>query len=99
MFVHTDIVILSKFVSALIEYPGYLKPQFFMESFRPGIGQYYQPVYPMHILGMSHIFYQLGIYLFSDTFSCMFRMEIDTCLLYTSPSPRDKRQSRMPSSA
>ena len=23
----------------------------------------------------------------------------DTCLLYTSPSPRDKRQSRMPSSA
>ena len=25
--------------------------------------------------------------------------EIDSCLLYTSPSPRDKRQSRMPSSA
>ena len=25
--------------------------------------------------------------------------EGDTCLLYTSPSPRDKRQSRMPSSA
>ena len=24
---------------------------------------------------------------------------MDTCLLYTSPSPRDKRQSRMPSSA
>ena len=24
---------------------------------------------------------------------------ITTCLLYTSPSPRDKRQSRMPSSA
>ena len=24
---------------------------------------------------------------------------IFTCLLYTSPSPRDKRQSRMPSSA
>ena len=23
----------------------------------------------------------------------------DACLLYTSPSPRDKRQSRMPSSA
>ena len=23
----------------------------------------------------------------------------DLCLLYTSPSPRDKRQSRMPSSA
>ena len=29
------------------------------------------------------------------------RFELDpkTCLLYTSPSPRDKRQSRMPSSA
>ena len=25
--------------------------------------------------------------------------ESETCLLYTSPSPRDKRQSRMPSSA
>ena len=24
---------------------------------------------------------------------------LGTCLLYTSPSPRDKRQSRMPSSA
>ena len=26
-------------------------------------------------------------------------VEYETCLLYTSPSPRDKRQSRMPSSA
>ena len=26
-------------------------------------------------------------------------INLDTCLLYTSPSPRDKRQSRMPSSA
>ena len=26
-------------------------------------------------------------------------LEAQTCLLYTSPSPRDKRQSRMPSSA
>ena len=26
-------------------------------------------------------------------------MKINICLLYTSPSPRDKRQSRMPSSA
>ena len=25
--------------------------------------------------------------------------QAETCLLYTSPSPRDKRQSRMPSSA
>ena len=27
------------------------------------------------------------------------RYDMDACLLYTSPSPRDKRQSRMPSSA
>ena len=27
------------------------------------------------------------------------RLPLGTCLLYTSPSPRDKRQSRMPSSA
>ena len=27
------------------------------------------------------------------------KLKIDNCLLYTSPSPRDKRQSRMPSSA
>ena len=26
-------------------------------------------------------------------------VHLATCLLYTSPSPRDKRQSRMPSSA
>ena len=26
-------------------------------------------------------------------------VEFEACLLYTSPSPRDKRQSRMPSSA
>ena len=26
-------------------------------------------------------------------------LEVAACLLYTSPSPRDKRQSRMPSSA
>ena len=27
------------------------------------------------------------------------KVVVETCLLYTSPSPRDKRQSRMPSSA
>ena len=32
--------------------------------------------------------------LFAHCFSCN-----KNCLLYTSPSPRDKRQSRMPSSA
>ena len=30
---------------------------------------------------------------------CLWANTVCTCLLYTSPSPRDKRQSRMPSSA
>ena len=30
---------------------------------------------------------------------CLFLDWSEDCLLYTSPSPRDKRQSRMPSSA
>ena len=29
----------------------------------------------------------------------LFGAQLPLCLLYTSPSPRDKRQSRMPSSA
>ena len=74
MFVHTDIVILTKFVAALIEQPGHLKAQFFMKFFRPGIGKDHQPVYPVHILGPFQLFDQLGIYFFSDSFSCMFRM-------------------------
>ena len=35
---------------------------------------------------------------FTDSLS-KYRLKFDICLLYTSPSPRDKRQSRMPSSA
>ena len=36
-----------------------------------------------------------------DLYDELFKLgkEFDVCLLYTSPSPRDKRQSRMPSSA
>ena len=33
-----------------------------------------------------------------ELIECFFE-QIKACLLYTSPSPRDKRQSRMPSSA
>ena len=36
---------------------------------------------------------------FSDLPLGLMRLPYRTCLLYTSPSPRDKRQSRMPSSA
>ena len=35
----------------------------------------------------------------TNVFSLVVSNYISVCLLYTSPSPRDKRQSRMPSSA
>ena len=35
----------------------------------------------------------------SSRASRLVKPDVATCLLYTSPSPRDKRQSRMPSSA
>ena len=35
----------------------------------------------------------------ADFFGCDESLIRKSCLLYTSPSPRDKRQSRMPSSA
>ena len=34
-----------------------------------------------------------------DEARLVYTQEMKDCLLYTSPSPRDKRQSRMPSSA
>ena len=34
-----------------------------------------------------------------ETLNALSDSALHTCLLYTSPSPRDKRQSRMPSSA
>ena len=37
--------------------------------------------------------------LFKDGVPQTHVMWVDTCLLYTSPSPRDRQKSRMPSSA
>ena len=40
------------------------------------------------------------VFLLKETIKTKLNLEMAaTCLLYTSPSPRDKRQSRMPSSA
>ena len=36
---------------------------------------------------------------YNKTLGDIIRMQIDPCLLYTSPSPRDRQKSRMPSSA
>ena len=42
---------------------------------------------------------ELGDILLQVIFHSQIAKENNACLLYTSPSPRDKRQSRMPSSA
>ena len=47
--------------------------------------------YDVIIIGAGPAGYTAGIY-------CS-RARHDTCLLYTSPSPRDAHESRMPSSA
>ena len=51
--------------------------------------------------GVPYAFYQWGVYARGDIMEANGIGVPDTydCLLYTSPSPRDKRQSRMPSSA
>ena len=41
----------------------------------------------------------IAIWLQSRQTNRIAKAELTFCLLYTSPSPRDKRQSRMPSSA
>ena len=53
------------------------------------------------ILSASDFNYDTGSALKSDLANnaTITAMHLYSCLLYTSPSPRDKRQSRMPSSA
>ena len=51
---------------------------------------------PAAVAGLSDSETAQGI---TATFNDMFGLWYNICLLYTSPSPRDKRQSRMPSSA
>ena len=47
----------------------------------------------------SHIYFSNELVLTCDLTLALFIYTSTSCLLYTSPSPRDKRQSRMPSSA
>ena len=61
--------------------------------------QYFELVF-MRFLSIS--LFMMSAFLAFFIVTTVFRGSIDydfTCLLYTSPSPRDKRQSRMPSSA
>ena len=53
-------------------------------------------IFTLFILAISHLSTQAQSPILELTFD---NTLLGTCLLYTSPSPRDKRQSRMPSSA
>ena len=44
-------------------------------------------------------FQRSGMVMFHMAYSAGIPLRIATCLLYTSPSPRDRQKSRMPSSA
>ena len=51
---------------------------------------------------LEHAYYVLDAPLLPDIeYDRLYRemLEIEVCLLYTSPSPRDRQKSRMPSSA
>ena len=49
--------------------------------------------------GVPYSYYQWGVYYRKDIYDKLELSEPSTCLLYTSPSPRDGLLSRMPSSA
>ena len=61
-----------------------------------GKKEFFKPVNPDHVR-----IYACGptVYNFAHIGNARMAVVNDFCLLYTSPSPRDKRQSRMPSSA
>ena len=48
---------------------------------------------------LAILFGAFGSHALKERLSAQSLEVYDICLLYTSPSPRDKRQSRMPSSA
>ena len=52
------------------------------------------------IVGIAAYLAYLAAYIFAIVFGGLFTIiHVGACLLYTSPSPRDQRGSRMPSSA
>ena len=63
------------------------------------IGTWSDFLWPLVILDDRSLYtLPLGLQQLASSFSLDWRL-VAACLLYTSPSPRDKRQSRMPSSA
>ena len=50
-------------------------------------------------VAVPHLCHMDGLRSPGNCRACVVEIEGERCLLYTSPSPRDKRESRMPSSA
>ena len=75
-----------------------LIPKSLFEQFRRTANQYFLLIGLLMIIGTyTDLFY--SPLLPWSTITPLSLILAITCLLYTSPSPRDKRQSRMPSSA
>ena len=74
------------------------RPIAFKDSLRdPSVDEFLNVITPENLLKGHNL---VSINLIPNLQPSITRDDLDwTCLLYTSPSPRDKRQSRMPSSA
>ena len=76
-----------------------------VQEFEPKIGELHSQVANNHPLQLISFEQELldgkyeGMYLPRILGYCVLRGELNDCLLYTSPSPRDLSTSRMPSSA
>ena len=82
----------------VLDTPPYIGSEILVTGARFGIGSSReQAVWALTDLGIRCIIAPS----FGDIFyaNCLNNGLLPICLLYTSPSPRDKRQSRMPSSA
>ena len=62
-----------------------------------GIYYVYDVMFPVQIIASSELDTDMHVQL--KALTNQLNETVMSCLLYTSPSPRDKRQSRMPSSA
>ena len=69
----------------------------YMHAGLPSINMAY-PEYK-HIINQHQVGLMINNYHKNDLISAIRALDHKDCLLYTSPTPRDKRQSRMPSSA
>ena len=68
-------------------------------STKSGVTAWLVEDHSLPIISLKFSFRGAGSIQNSENKQGLARLLSNTCLLYTSPSPRDKRQSRMPSSA